>query len=151
MGSVDAYEKLNRIGEGTYGIVYRAKHRQSGSIVALKRIRMDNIDEGFPLSSLREISILRNLCHVNVVKVLDVVVGSKIQDVFLLMEYCEQDMAKLMDTAIARHDLSRVFQPSQVKCLMNQLLAGVAYLHDSFIIHRSFLIYKAISNSLIYC
>ncbi|KAJ1814739.1 Cyclin-dependent kinase 10 [Coemansia sp. RSA 2671] len=58
---VDAYDKLNRIGEGTYGIVYRAQHRRSGSIVALKRMRVDvgsGSSHGLPLSSFREIALL---------------------------------------------------------------------------------------------
>ncbi|RKO91059.1 kinase-like domain-containing protein, partial [Blyttiomyces helicus] len=70
---VDTYEKLNRVGEGTYGIVYRARDRESGSIVALKRIRMEREKEGLPISALREIALLRGLVHDNVVRVLDVV------------------------------------------------------------------------------
>ncbi|KAJ3152433.1 Cyclin-dependent kinase 10 [Geranomyces michiganensis] len=81
--SVDAYEKLNRVGEGTYGIVYRARARDSGQIVALKRIRMEEENEGMPLSSLREISLLRALRHENIVNVVDVVVGSGLDNIFM--------------------------------------------------------------------
>ena len=68
---VDAYEKLNRIGEGTYGIVYRAKHRTTGAIVALKKVRMEQENEGLPISSLREISLLKSLSHENIVRVVE--------------------------------------------------------------------------------
>jgi Protein kinase domain len=83
---IDTFQKLNRIGEGTYGIVYRAKHRKSGQIVALKRIRMEFTNEGLPISSLREIAILKGLRHENIVSVFDVVVGNGIEDIFMLME-----------------------------------------------------------------
>jgi cyclin-dependent kinase 10 len=81
------YRKLNRIGEGTYGIVYRACQVSSGEIIALKRIRMDHgevsAQEGLPLSSLREISLLRKLSHPNIVQVKDVTVGQSLSDIFM--------------------------------------------------------------------
>jgi serine/threonine protein kinase len=95
--SVDEFQKLNRIGEGTYGIVYRAKDSRSGEIVALKKVRMENETDGLPLSSLREISMLKSLKHRNIVRVIDVVVGSALESIFMGMEYCEQDLANLMD------------------------------------------------------
>ncbi|KAJ3165411.1 Cyclin-dependent kinase 10 [Geranomyces variabilis] len=131
--SVDAYEKLNRVGEGTYGIVYRARARESGQIVALKRIRMEEENEGMPLSSLREISLLRALQHENIVKVVDVVVGSGLDNIFMVMEYCDQDMGSLMDNVICK---TSGYRTTEVKCLMLQLLRGLAYLHQRYIIHR---------------
>ena len=81
------YKKLNRIGEGTYGIVYRACYVSTGHIIALKRIRMDHgevsAQEGLPLSSLREISLLRKLSHPNIVQVKDVIVGQSLSDIFM--------------------------------------------------------------------
>ncbi|KAI8923172.1 kinase-like domain-containing protein [Entophlyctis helioformis] len=133
--SVDSFEKLGRLGEGTYGVVYKARIRSTGLVVALKRVRMDQENEGMPLSSLREISLLRSLDHENVMQVLDVAVGAAPEDIFLVMEYCEQDMANLMDTVVARGKTT-VFQPAEVKCLIQQLLKGVAYLHDHHVIHR---------------
>ena len=85
-GSVEAYRKLNRLGQGTYGIVYRAQHSQSGKVVALKRLRMDVEGDGsggMPLSSLREISLLKRLRHVNIVNLLDVVVGASPDQIFM--------------------------------------------------------------------
>ena len=58
-GNMQKYEKLEKIGEGTYGTVFKAKNRESGEIVALKRVRLDDDDEGVPSSALREICLLK--------------------------------------------------------------------------------------------
>jgi cyclin-dependent kinase 10 len=68
---------------GTYGIVYRAQHTESKEIVALKRIRMEMESEGLPVSSLREISILKQLDHENIVKLMDVCVGQGLENIFM--------------------------------------------------------------------
>ena len=62
------YEKLEKIGEGTYGTVFKAKHKESSEIVALKRVRLDDDDEGVPSSALREICLLKELKHRNIVR-----------------------------------------------------------------------------------
>jgi cell division cycle 2-like protein len=72
---VDEYEKLNRIDEGTYGVVYRAKDPLTGDIVALKRIKFDKSEDGFPITSLREISCLLDLRHPHIVGVREVVMS----------------------------------------------------------------------------
>jgi len=64
----EAYQKLEKIGEGTYGVVYRAKDRATGTVVALKQIRLENEDEGVPSTAIREISVLRELNHQNIVR-----------------------------------------------------------------------------------
>lgn len=128
--SVSDFEKLNRIGEGTYGIVYRAKDLNSGEIVALKKIRMEREREGLPVCSVREIGILMQLKHENIVELTDVVVGRDLENMFLVMKYCEQDLASLID------NMKIPFTESQVKCIMIQLLDGVTYLHKNYIIHR---------------
>lgn len=128
--SVSEFEKLNRIGEGTYGIVYRARDRQSNEIVALKKIRMNKEREGLPICSVREISLLMKLKHDNIVQLTDVVVGNDLDSMFLVMKYCEQDLASLID------HMKKPFTESQVKCIMVQLLDGVQYLHQHYIVHR---------------
>lgn len=127
---VTEFEKLNRIGEGTYGVVYRARDTVSNKIVALKKVRMEREKDGIPLSGLREISLLLNLGHKNIVKLMEVVVGKHLDSIFLVMEYCEQDLASLLD------NMTSPFQESQIKCLMLQLFHGVQYLHEKFIVHR---------------
>ncbi|KAG5611506.1 hypothetical protein H5410_022787 [Solanum commersonii] len=71
--SIECFEKLEQIGEGTYGQVYMARDKQTGEIVALKKIRMDNEKEGFPITAIREIKILKKLQHENVIKLLEIV------------------------------------------------------------------------------
>ncbi|XP_053674406.1 cyclin-dependent kinase 10 [Anopheles nili] len=129
---VSAFEKCNRVGEGTYGIVFRARDSASNEIVALKKVRIDQdiFKDGFPISGLREIQILKNCNHENVVRLKEVVVGNSLESIFLVMEFCEQDLASLLD------NMDSPFSESQVKCLIIQLLKGLKHLHSNYIIHR---------------
>lgn len=128
--SVKEFEKLNRIGEGTYGIVYRARDTKTDEIVALKKVRMDKEKDGIPISSLREITLLLRLRHPNIVQLKEVVVGSHLESLFLVMSYCEQDLASLLE------NMQTPFSEAQVKCIVLQLLRGLDYLHHNFILHR---------------
>jgi cyclin-dependent kinase 10 len=111
----------------TFLKVYRAKNKK-GQIVALKRIRMDHdSNEGFPISALREISLLTRLSHDNIVRVYNVGVAEGLENVFMIMEYCEQDMAYLMDHVMSR-SVANAYKPAEVKCLIKQLLQGVGTL-----------------------
>ncbi|KAG0012674.1 Cyclin-dependent kinase 10 [Podila clonocystis] len=138
---VDDFEKLNKVGEGTYGVVHKAKDRKTGDIVALKRIRMERESDGLPISSLREIKLLKTLRHENVVLVKEVAVGRDLDQIFLVMEYCEQDMAALMD------NIKKPYAPSEVKCLMYQLLKGIEYCHDHYVIHRDLKLSNLLLNA----
>jgi serine/threonine protein kinase len=62
------YQLMEKLGEGTYGVVYKAKDRVTGKILALKKIRLDSEDEGVPSTSIREIALLKELNHPNIVK-----------------------------------------------------------------------------------
>ncbi|KAM7464723.1 hypothetical protein LguiA_032844 [Lonicera macranthoides] len=128
--SVDEFERLNKIDEGTYGVVYRARDNKTGEIVALKKVKMEKEREGFPLTSLREINILLSFHHSSIVDVKEVVVGSNLDSIFMVMEYMEHDLKALMET------MKQPFSQSEVKCLMLQLLEGVKYLHDNWVLHR---------------
>lgn len=128
--SVDAFEKLNRLGEGTYGTVYRARDTENGRIVALKKVRIHAEKEGFPRSSLREVRLLRRLKHQNIVELLEVACGRQPGSVFLVFEYCEHDVGALLDL------MERPFSQAEVKSLVLQLLRAVAYLHICFMVHR---------------
>lgn len=132
--SVGMYRTLCKIGEGTYGSVYKARDRESGQIVALKRVKLASSGferEGMPATALREIGLLRALPpHENVVRLHEVVVGSKMDAVFLAFEYCEHDVARLLDW------MKTPFSASEVKCLMAQVLEAVAHLHEHHVFHR---------------
>ena len=73
--SVYSYEKLNQIEEGSYGVVFRAKDKQTGDIVALKKLKLEEEKNGFPITALREIYALMSCQHENVVRIREVVVG----------------------------------------------------------------------------
>ncbi|KAJ7567215.1 hypothetical protein O6H91_02G137200 [Diphasiastrum complanatum] len=128
--SVDEFERLNKIDEGTYGVVYRARDKNTGEIVALKKVKMEKEREGFPMTSLREINVLLSFHHPSVVDVKEVVVGSNLDSIFMVMEYMEHDLKSLMET------MKQPFSQSEVKCLMLQLFEGVKYLHDNWVLHR---------------
>ena len=128
--SVENFERLGLVEEGTYGKVYKARCRISGDVVALKRIKMQRHQEGFPLTSVREFDLLLSTRHPNVVGVREVVVGTDLDAVFLVMEFVEHELKDLMAT------LARPFSVAEVKCILRQLLEGVSYLHHNWILHR---------------
>lgn len=72
---MEEFQCLNRIEEGTYGVVYRARDKRTDDIVALKRLKMEKEKEGFPITSLREINTLLKGQHPNIVTVREIVVG----------------------------------------------------------------------------
>ncbi|KAH8307250.1 hypothetical protein KR044_008431 [Drosophila immigrans] len=131
--SVEEFQCLNRIEEGTYGVVYRAKDKRTNEIVALKRLKMEKEKEGFPITSLREINTLLKGQHPNIVTVREIVVGSNMDKIFIVMDYVEHDLKSLMETMKQR---KQSFFPGEVKCLTQQLLLAVAHLHDNWILHR---------------
>lgn len=131
--NVEEYKCLNRIAEGTYGIVYRAEDKRTKEIVALKRLKMEKEKEGFPITSLREINTLLKAQHPNIVTVREIVVGSNMDKIFIVMDFIEHDLKSLMETMKAKN---QAFIPAEVKCLMQQLLKAVAHLHDNWILHR---------------
>lgn len=128
--SVASYSKGDKLGEGTYGSVYRARDKASGRVVALKRVKEQSFDrEGMPQTSLREVALLRRMDHANIVRLLEVVVGTRADSVFLAFEYCAHDLSRLVDTLPP-------FPLAEAKCLVAQLLGAVDHLHANGILHR---------------
>jgi len=95
MKKMDKYQKIEKIGEGTYGVVYKCKDVQNGEIYALKKIRLQAEEEGIPSTAIREISLLKELQDVNIVRLLDVIHTEK--KLTLVFEYLDQDLKKLID------------------------------------------------------
>ena len=141
--SVGDYKKVNRIGEGTYGYVYRAVHKTTGDVVALKRIILHNErQDGFPLTSVREVKTLKACSdHPNIVNLHEVVVGPNRDAVFLLFEYCEHDLATLMKA------FKTPFKESEVKCLAMQLLSAIEHVHNNWIVHRDIKLSNLLYNA----
>ncbi|XP_031490250.1 cyclin-dependent kinase C-2-like isoform X2 [Nymphaea colorata] len=142
--SVDCFEKLEQIGEGTYGQVYMAREIKTGEIVALKKIRMDNEREGFPITAIREIKILKKLHHENIIQLKEIVTspgpekdehgrpdGNKYKgSIYMVFEYMDHDLTGLSDRPGMR------FTVPQIKCYMRQLLTGLHYCHVNQVLHR---------------
>jgi len=125
---MDKYQKLQRIGEGTYGVVYKAKHREHGTILALKRIRLESEDEGVPCTAIREISLLKELNHPNIVRLYDVIHTER--KLTLVFEFLDQDLKKYIDSCNGKMELGNI------KSFLYQLLKGVMYCHQHLILHR---------------
>ena len=90
------YIKTQKLGEGTYGIVFRAKDQKGQEIYALKKIRLQADQEGIPSTAIREISLLKELNHINIVKLHEVLHSPK--KLTLVFEYVEQDLKKVVDS-----------------------------------------------------
>lgn len=131
MASVMAkYRKTEKsLGEGTYGVVYKAKNIETGQTVAMKKIRLEVEDEGIPSTALREISVLRTLDHPNVVKLLDVEHSDN--RLYLVFEFIDQDLSKHMKSV-----QSKRLDPKIVKSFVCQMLLGMDYCHRRGIMHR---------------
>ncbi|XP_026191557.1 cyclin-dependent kinase 10 [Cyclospora cayetanensis] len=152
--SVEDFELLACIGEGTYGRVWKARDTKRSAFVALKQMRLlpkQSHLEGLPRGTLREITLLRRLQHPNIVELIEIAVGPDISRarrptpqelrdegslfcgncfVYLVFEYCERDFADLIE------DRQTPFGPGEIKCIMRQLLLAICHLHANKVLHR---------------
>ena len=134
--SIKTYEVLGKLGEGTFGEVHKAKSLKTGHIVALKKILMHNEKDGFPITALREIKLLKMLSHPNVLKLEEMAVerpkgeGKKKAIMYMVTPYMDHDLSGLLENP------SVTFTEPQIKCYMLQLLEGLRYLHANKILHR---------------
>jgi cyclin-dependent kinase 1 len=116
------------LGEGTYGVVYKARDRQTNEIVALKRIRLEVEDEGIPSTALREISLLRELTHENVVELKNCV--QEDGKLYLVFEFLDKDLKKYMESVSGLLDLMLV------KSFLFQCCRGLSFCHARGVMHR---------------
>lgn len=125
------YRKIEVLGEGTYGVVFKAYDLISKQFVALKKIRMEyEEDEGIPATTLREISSLKSLTHPNIVPLQDLFINHNEKKIYLIFDYFEQDLKAFINKLPA--DCSR----EVYKNLLQQILLGIEYCHCSGILHR---------------
>lgn len=133
---IGEYEMMQKLGEGTFGEVHKARHRGTSKIYALKKILMHNEKDGFPITALREIKLLKMLSHDNVLKLEEMAVerpkgeGRRRGILYMVTPYMDHDLSGLLDNPDVR------FQEAQIKCYMLQLFKGLRYLHDNHILHR---------------
>ncbi|KAI9250540.1 kinase-like domain-containing protein [Phascolomyces articulosus] len=130
------YQLNQKLGEGTFGEVHKGIHKATGAVVALKRILMHNEREGIPITAIREIKILKQLHHKNIVPLTDLAVerGDPIKkeqgSIYMVFPYMDHDLAGLLENPSVR------LTTPQIKTYVKQLLEGTAYLHHNKILHR---------------
>lgn len=131
------YEKVAKIGQGTFGEVFKAREKNgSKKFVAMKRVMMDNEKEGFPITALREIRILQLLKHENIVTLIEMTrtkatAANRYKPTFyLVFEFCEHDLAGLLS------NMNVKFSLGEIKKVMQQLLNGLYYIHSNKVLHR---------------
>ncbi|XP_063907106.1 cyclin-dependent kinase 2-like [Zophobas morio] len=133
MNTLDKFIKLGTAGEGTYGIVYKAKNKVTGKSVALKRIKLekfskDDQTEGVPSTAIREISILKGLRHSAIIELQDVMYTS--DKLYLVFEYLDLDLKRYLDGTM------KPMHKELIRSYLKQLCEGLAYLHTHRILHR---------------
>ncbi|KAJ3671823.1 hypothetical protein LUZ60_007902 [Juncus effusus] len=127
----DSFQKLSKIGSGTYSNVYKATEISSGRVVAMKKVRFEAGEKESIKFMAREIEVLRKIGdHPNIVKFEGVVVSRVSHALYLVFEYMEHDLAGLAANP------GTEFSEAQIKCYMNQLLTGLAHIHNHGILHR---------------
>ncbi|KAG6671549.1 hypothetical protein I3842_16G008600 [Carya illinoinensis] len=128
--SADSYVMLTKVGQGTYSNVYKARDRDTNKIVALKKVRFDTSEPESVKFMAREIMILQQLDHPNIIK-LEGLATSRLQySLHLVFDFMQTDLA----TIISRPEGK--LTEAQVKCYMHQLLSGLQHCHDNGILHR---------------
>ncbi|XP_032890184.1 cyclin-dependent kinase 1 [Amblyraja radiata] len=127
---MDDYVKIEKIGEGTYGVVYKGRHKVTQQIVAMKKIRLESEEEGVPSTAIREISLLKELQHPNVVCLHDILM----QDarLYLIFEFLSMDLKKYLDSLPSR----QMMDPMLVKSYLYQITQGIAFCHSRRVLHR---------------
>jgi len=141
---VDMYKIVDKVGEGTYGEVYKAQPPPElaslgdTELFALKKVRLENEREGFPITAVREIKILRQLKHKNIIKLKEIVTDKSDATDFrkdkgsfyLVFDFMEHDLMGLIDSGLV------TFTADLNACIMRQLLEGLAYCHEKNFLHR---------------
>ncbi len=132
---IQDYDFLGKLGEGTFGEVSKARSKRTGAVVALKKILMHNEKDGFPITALREIKLLKQLDHINILKLEEMAVErskdpKKKPSMFMVTPYMDHDLSGLLENPSVQ------FTEPQIKCYMMQLLEGCRYLHENKILHR---------------
>jgi len=122
------FQRLGKLGEGTFGVVYKALNTQTGQLVALKRIRLSSDQEGVPCTAIREISLLKELDHENIIKLYEIVHDP--DKLTLVFELCDLDLKNYMEECHGPIPLYKI------KDFLYQLCTAVAFCHKERVLHR---------------
>ncbi|KAJ3611924.1 hypothetical protein NHX12_020204 [Muraenolepis orangiensis] len=126
-GKLETYIKLDKLGEGTYATVFKGRSKLTDNLVALKEIRLEH-EEGAPCTAIREVSLLKDLKHANIVTLHDIIHTDK--SLTLVFEYLDKDLKQYMD------DCGNIMSMHNVKIFLYQILRGLAYCHKRKVLHR---------------
>ncbi|CAA2980477.1 probable serine threonine- kinase At1g54610 [Olea europaea subsp. europaea] len=128
--TADSYDKLSKVGHGTYSNVYKARHKFSGKVVALKKVRFDTSEPESVKFMAREIIMLKHLDHPNIIKLEGIATSRMQYSLYLVFDFMPSDLAKVISRS------ERRLTAPQVKCYMQQLLSGLQHCHEREILHR---------------
>lgn len=127
---MEDFQKIEKIGEGTYGVVYKGRNLITGQIVAMKKIRLEADDEGIPSTAIREISLLKELKHPNIVSLEDVLMEEN--RLYLIFEFLSMDLKKYMDTLPP----DQFLKPDLVRSYLFQITNAILFCHRRRVLHR---------------
>ncbi|KAL6741178.1 hypothetical protein Aduo_014457 [Ancylostoma duodenale] len=128
-GDLAKFDDLRKIGEGTYGVVFKGVHKRSGKLVALKKISLERDNEGVPSTCIREICLLKDLNHRNIVRLYDVIHSG--MQLYLVFEFIDRDLKSLLDKLPGKR-----LPAKHAKSFLWQLLQALAYCHTRRVLHR---------------
>lgn len=141
MSSLSAYHIVQKLGQGTFGVVQKAEQKKTKKVVALKQLINHSAKEGFPITAMREITILKKLHHENVIEITDMIYESprvlNSQDMlhhrgcfYTVSPYMSSDLVGLL-----KNPRVKLTMPI-IKGIMVQLLRGLQYIHEQQYLHR---------------
>lgn len=141
MKSLNDYKVVQKLGQGTFGVVQKAKDIQNGNIVALKQLLNHSSKEGFPITAMREITIVKKLKHSNILRIIDMIyeepkVSNPLEMItqrgcfYTVSPYMQSDLVGLLENPNIELTMS------EIKCLMMQLLSGIEFIHNQKYLHR---------------
>jgi serine/threonine-protein kinase BUR1 len=132
MSKLSDYDLYNQLGQGTFGVVTKARQKNSNKLVAIKKFIITDKKEGFPITAFREITIMKKLKNLNILQIIDIIYESNNNNSFFytVSPYISSDLNGLLNNP--RINLSL----SQIKSLMLQILNGINYIHQSGYLHR---------------
>ncbi|KAI8999524.1 kinase-like domain-containing protein [Gaertneriomyces semiglobifer] len=133
---IESYERSDKIGQGTFGEVTVAYHKVTGQKVALKRVILHKEKEGIPITTVREVQVLKLLHHKNIMSLHELTLekgnAERIEPsrLYLVFPFMEHDLAGLLGNPAV------LFEPQHIKSFARQILEGLAYIHKEHVLHR---------------